>query len=44
MEGEGLEPLLCGNDFGFAKRLDLAVTHGLCSFFSTTRVVDSLLW
>ena len=42
MEGEGLEPLLCRNDFGLPKSFDLAVTHDSCSFFASTTVADSL--
>jgi hypothetical protein len=43
MESEGLEPLLCGSDFGFTKSFDLTVTHDFCSFFTSTMVPDSLL-
>jgi hypothetical protein len=33
MESQRLEPLLAGDDLSFAKRCNLAVTHGFNSFF-----------
>jgi hypothetical protein len=46
MERERLEPLLGRDDLCFAKRRDLAVTHGFSSFFKfeMLTIPDSLRW